>query len=181
MKKIVLSIALVLGIIGAYAQETSGGMTSKKGEAYLPQSGDWALGIEASPFLDYAGNFFGKTGANVSPSWMEANAMALTAKMFKDDKTAYRAVIGLNMGSNHWSNYVYDDQPGVATPDVNKRVEDTKKVSTSSITLGGGMEMRKGSTRLQGYYGGMAMITLGGGSKTPGDEFGVFSNPSFEP
>lgn len=178
MKKSMLFGAMAIMTMGAFAQE---GLTSKMGEKYLPESGDWAVGIEASPFLDYAGNFFGKTGPNVSPTWMAANPMALTAKMFKDDKTAYRAIIGLNFGSDKASNLVYDDQPGVSTPDASKRVTDECKVSYKSITLGAGMEMRKGSTRLQGYYGGMGMITLGGGSKatyTYGNKMDFTTNPN---
>ena len=159
MKRSILFGAMAIMSMGAFAQE---GLTSKMGEKYLPESGDWVVGIEARPFLDYAGNFFGKTTPNVSPSWMEANPMSITGKMFKDDKTAYRAIIGLNFGSSKATNLVYDDQFGVTTPDPNKTVTDERTVSTRSITLGAGIEMRKGSTRLQGYYGGMGMISMGG-------------------
>jgi hypothetical protein len=55
MKKSLTLLALVLGMSGAFAQD----LTSKKGEPFLPEAGDWGLGIDANPFLEYAGNFFG--------------------------------------------------------------------------------------------------------------------------
>ncbi|MBL7891897.1 MAG: hypothetical protein JNL63_04655 [Bacteroidia bacterium] len=90
----------------------------------------------------------------------------IVGKMFKDEKTAYRAALGLNFGSSTIKNNVYDDQVGVATPDPNKTVEDSYKQSSNMITLGAGLEKRRGSTRLQGYYGGMLMINFGGGKNT---------------
>lgn len=179
MKKTIL-LALAFGVTTAFAQENTG-LVSKKGEKYLPESGDWAIGFQASPFLDYVGNMFGKTANNTSPSAQGGiNDWTFMGKMFKDEKTAYRAMIGLNFGSVKTTNLVYDDQVGVATPDVDKRVEDSRKVSSRSITLGGGLEMRRGSTRLQGYYGGMAMITLGGGKTTYeyGNAIDAINNPT---
>ena len=65
MKKSITILAFAFGITGAFAQD----LTSKKGEPILPEAGDWAIGIDATPFLNYAGNFFGKTTNNNAPTF----------------------------------------------------------------------------------------------------------------
>src|SRR5687768_8971920 len=92
MKKTIITMSLALIITGAFAQETTG-LTSKKGEAILPEAKDWAISFDAVPFLNYVGNLFsGATGSNTSPgaSWVNPGTMTITGKMFKDEKTAYR-------------------------------------------------------------------------------------------
>ena len=64
MKKTALALALAFGISGAFAQD----LTSKKGEPYLPEAGDWSIGIDANPLLNYMGNLFsGNTSINNAP------------------------------------------------------------------------------------------------------------------
>ncbi len=151
-----VAMALAFGLFTANAQD----LTSKKGEPILPEEGDWGIGIDATPFLNYAGNFFGKTGANAAPSWNYLTTNnTIVGKYFKDATTAYRAAIRLGFGSQKAANYVNDDTN--TTPDP-KFVQDTRTVSYNGIGLSGGIEMRKGKTRLQGYYGGELGIFIGG-------------------
>ena len=63
MKKSVLALALAFGVTTAFAQD----LTSKKGEPILPEAGDWGISTDATPFLNYAGNFFGKSAFNSAP------------------------------------------------------------------------------------------------------------------
>jgi hypothetical protein len=156
MKKSVLVMALVIGATGAFAQD----LTSKKGEKFLPEANDWAIGFDAVPALNAVGRVMGGS-QGTSMSNPMGSTQYIVGKMFKDEKTAYRAALGINFGSSTSKNNVYDDQVGVATPDATKTVEDTKKTSTNSITIGGGIEKRRGTTRLQGYYGGMLLISFG--------------------
>jgi hypothetical protein len=136
-------------------------MTSKKGEPILPESGDWALMIDATPVMNYLGNMVNGNTSNASPTWgYPGTPLAITGKMFKDEKTAYRGMIRLGFGSMNTKNFVMQD--GQTNPDPNVTVEDSWKSSYNSIVLGGGLEMRRGKTRLQGFYGGMLMIGLGG-------------------
>jgi hypothetical protein len=153
MKKTILFVAMALGLSTAFAQD----LTSKKGEKYLPESGDWAIGADATPFLDYVGNFFGKTGPNVSPTMSFANGgMMLQGKMFKDDKTAYRVGLRIGFGSLTTHNAITSlgDSLGLA-----------KDISTSEMNIGlsAGLEKRKGAGRLQGFYGAEAGLAFGGG------------------
>ena len=165
MKKSVLSIALALVAFGAFAQE-SGGMTSKKGEAILPEANDWAISFDAAPVMTYLGQLVNNGGGNPSPgaNWVNPGYMTITGKMFKDEKTAYRASIRLGMNSGHMSAMINDASITVPPtyPNLPAMKEDKWSWSSRYIGLGGGIEMRRGKTRLQGFYGGEAMLWLSG-------------------
>ena len=156
MKKTILLLAVAFGITNVFAQD----LKSKKDEPILPEAGDWALSIDAAPVLNYFGGFLSNAGA-VSPAWgYPGTPLAITGKYFKDDKTAYRAMVRLGFGST--TTNAYSEQDGQTTPDPSVTVKDSWKASYHNIILGAGIEMRKGKTRLQGYYGGMFMIGFGG-------------------
>lgn len=159
MKKSTLAIALAFGVASAFAQD----LTSKKGEPFLPEAGDWAIGIDATPFLNYAGQLLSNAGAS-APTWGHLNSNnTIIGKMFKDEKTAYRAILRIGMTSNKSNMMV--GQVGAAAPtfpSAATMVTDEMKSSSNFIGLGGGIEMRRGKTRLQGYYGGEAMLWMAG-------------------
>ena len=69
MKKIILTVAAVFAMSFANAQD----LKSKKGENYLPQSGDWAIGFNADGLFEYVGNAFNNSGNN-APSVDYQNA-----------------------------------------------------------------------------------------------------------
>jgi len=154
MKKSVLALAMAFGVTSAFAQD----LTSKKGEPILPEAGDWAISVNANPFLDYMGSFFGKQNPAASPTFNFLGSQSvIMGKYFKDEKTAYR--VGLNIGYNSQTvkNFVAQDQPGALTPDqVTPTVTDKATFSTFGLGLTAGIEKRKGKTRLQGYYGAEA-------------------------
>lgn len=155
MKKSLTLLAFVLGMSGAFAQD----LTSKKGEPILPEAGDWGLGIDANPFLEYAGNFFGKTTNNVAPTFNHLVPFQITGRYFKDATTAYRGSLRIGFGTTTERNMV-EDRLAAYTNTANTyptnaaEVENVWKQSGNVIALSGGLEMRKGKTRLQGYYGG---------------------------
>lgn len=164
MKKIITTIALAVSLT-AFAQD---GLTSKKGEPILPEAGDYAIGIDATPFLEYAGNFFGKTAVNNAPTWnfQSVNAMIL-GKYFKEANSAYR--VGLRLGLVNQKGEVNTPKRGATAPSFPAPTDDVKntyKYSNTRIGLTGGLEMRKGKTRLQGYYGGEVGLYFGGNKKT---------------
>ena len=155
MKKVSLIIASILLMSSIYAQD----LVSKKGFKILPETGDYSLGIDARPFLYYAGNIFNGNVTNASPDFdfTAPYPMIITGKYFITDKIAYRGVFRLGMNSITDKNYVQQD--GQSDPLVT--VEDKYTYSSTDIALGGGIEYRRGHGRVQGYYGGMAMLTFG--------------------
>ncbi|MCB9174946.1 MAG: hypothetical protein H6589_10080 [Flavobacteriales bacterium] len=158
MKKRLLFVAAIFAATATFAQD---GLTSKKGEAYLPEAGDWAIGIDANPFLNYAGNLFnGNTGNGIGAgaTWYMPNT--IYGKMFKDEKTAYIGMLRIGFGSNSATNNI--DTTGALG--ATGTITDEVSVSYNNITLGGGIEKRRGNTRIQGVYGAMMYIGFGGGS-----------------
>ena len=163
MKKTILLIAAVMTCGLTFAQD----LTSKKGETILPEEGDYSLGFDASPFLNYVGNFLNSGATSPTADFTNTN-LAITGKMFKDANTAYRGKVRLGFGSANAVTLTDTNSTGFGNPVY---IEDKVTTSYRAITLGGGLEKRRGNTRIQGLYGGEALITLGGGKTTY--EYGV--------
>ncbi|HTF05547.1 MAG TPA: hypothetical protein VK826_16080 [Bacteroidia bacterium] len=158
MKKSTLFIAaLALGATTAFAQD----LTSKKGEPILPEAGDYAIGVEASPFLNYFGNLFNGTQNNSFGGWNFTNGnMMITGKMFATETMAYRGMLRIGFGSTKVTTNVSDDLT------AGEFKTDELKMSGNYIGLGGGLEWRRGKGRLQGYWGGMIMFGIGSNKDT---------------
>jgi len=166
MKKSIALVAMAFGVTGAFAQD----LTSKKGEPFLPEAGEWSVGIDATPFLNYVGNFFGKTGPNVAPTWNHYSLnQTITGKMMKDANTAYRATLRVGLDNQKNKNAVATFAAPTAG-DIAALAEspeqkfDTRRGSTRNIVLGVGLEKRRGKTRLQGIYGA-DLLVWGGNTK----------------
>ncbi|MGZ3861806.1 MAG: hypothetical protein ACXVPN_00020 [Bacteroidia bacterium] len=169
MKKSVLALALAFGVTTAFAQD----LTSKKGEPILPEAGDWGISVDATPFLNYAGNFFGKTSSNTAPTFnFLASNSIIVGKYFKDEKTAYRAGINIGFSTKSATNLV--DQDNFTGTGVTPKVTDKTSVSNTGFGITAGIEKRKGKTRLQGYYGGEFGLYFGSTHQknTYGNAFG---------
>jgi len=159
MKKSVLVVALAFGVSGAFAQD----LTSKKGEPILPEAEDWAISLNADPIFEFVGNAFNGNTGNGAPgvNWLNSN-QTIIGKKFIDDKNAYRVLVRLGFNSSSYRNFVTDDAQTTAPtfPEQNAEVEDKFKMSSTNIAIGVGKEMRRGKTRLQGFYGADAMIWI---------------------
>jgi hypothetical protein len=164
MKNKSLLIASVFAASSVFAQD----LTSKKGEPILPEAGDWAISFDATPFLNYFGNMFNGTAGNAVPTAGYTNGYpwAIKGKMFKDEKTAYRAGLRLGFGSTNQTAEIAQKQASTVTaadyPTEPPMVEDTWKSGYNGIAITGGLEMRRGKTRLQGYYGGELIFGMRG-------------------
>ncbi|MBL8003292.1 MAG: hypothetical protein JNL05_15170 [Flavobacteriales bacterium] len=168
MKKTVLFAAALVATTVVNAQ--TGEITSNRGENWLSQDGDWGLTIDATPFLNYAGNLFNGTSGNSAPTWgTPSNALfdpfgtgrfTIAGKKLIDANTAYRGKLRLGFGS------VSSDTIVASTTTPNAFVTDTQKDGGSNIALGFGLEKRVGSTRVVGVYGAEAMIGLASSKTT---------------
>lgn len=176
MKKSLTLLACAFGISGAFAQD----LTSKKGEPILPEAGDWSIGVEATPFLNYMGNFFGKSANNTAPTFNFLNSsQMITGKYFVDAATAYRASLRLGFGNNTvkeaTSDRSYVPKNPNSFPTADPTVDNVWKHSQTNIGLAVGLEKRKGKTRLQGYYG--AEVGIGLSTSKDKFEYGNALNP----
>jgi hypothetical protein len=158
MKKKILFIGAILGASFATIAQDE--------KVYTPEAEDWALSIDATPFLNYAGNFIGGNGFNTAPTWDFNNGnQTITGKYFASEDMAYRG--SLRLGTSTWNDRaMVTDRTDTATmnsgafPDMVGMVENTASYKSSFIGLSGGIEYRKGEGRLQGYYGGELGISV---------------------
>lgn len=161
MKKSIFTITAAVAAMTSFAQ--TGDLVSKRGEKYLSESGDWGLTFDAQPLLNYAGNLLNGTSENGGAALNWANTMwAIQGKKLIDANTAYRGTVRIGFGSTKVTDLVDD----VTNTDPSVTVEDVTKTSAFNLVLGGGIEKRKGSTRVVGVYGAQALIALGSGKTT---------------
>jgi hypothetical protein len=164
MKKSTLLIAaLAFSASAAFAQD----LTSKKGETFLPESGDWSIGIDATPVLNYVGNMFNGNTFNNAPTWNHLNAnQTIIGKMYTSETSAYRAILRIGMTSTTMTAMTGSaTAPAPTFPTPPTMVEDKFKNGSHFIGLGGGLEWRRGKTRLQGFYGFDGMLSIAGSSQ----------------
>jgi hypothetical protein len=153
-------------------------ITNKKGEMFLPQAGDWAISLDATPWLNYLGNLASSHG-NVAPtsSFLNSN-QTIVGKYFVDDHTAYRVLVRIGFNSYSQNNEISSSDTGSSFPKA--QVEDSRSISNHFIGLGFGFEKRRGHTRLQGYYGAEFMFYIAGSdtSYTYGNAYNATSDPN---
>lgn len=135
---------------------------------YLPEAGDVTIGVNAVPFLNYLGNMFGKMNDNkINPKkiggvpavpGLDNPTMSIFGKYFLTDQTALRLNVGIGINSITQSGYVTDDAAAVNDPLSVAEVEDTYKYRNSGMSIAVGYEWRRGSKRLQGFWGGQAIL-----------------------
>jgi len=175
MKKILISLTMVFGII---AMVNGQELTSKKGFTILPEAGDYVIGFNAVPVVDFflnAADIMTNAGTTSQhPGYVTGFNQVLVGKYFLEDTKAIRGKLAINTASAKTSTYF--DNPddvfnGVAEPG---ELEDISKIGTTDIILGGGMEFRRGHNRVQGFYGGE--LLLGFASNSVHNTWGVEIN-----
>jgi hypothetical protein len=153
-------------------------LLSKKGEPILPEAKDWALSIDASPFLTYTGKLLSTAGSDAPAINSLANyPLTIGGKYFISPKQAYRARVRIGIFSRTVNNAVVDNQN--TTLDT-VYIKDSYKTSATNVTLAFGKEFRRGKTRLQGFYGGEGILGISTGKSlyTYGN---AFSNLNVSP
>ena len=153
-------------------------LLSKKGEPILPEAKDWALSVDASPFLTYTGKLLSNDGADAPAVNSLANyPLTIGGKYFISAKQAYRARVRIGIASQTINNSVVDNQN--TTLDT-VYIKDSRKSSSTNVTLAFGKEFRRGKTRLQGFYGGEGIIGISTG-KSIYSYGNTFSNLNVSP
>jgi hypothetical protein len=174
MKKIIgVSLALVLSA-SVFAQNEQ--VQNKNGVDMMPVSGEWGVGMNALPVINYIGNAFNGNTNNFN---MNGNKFVnywagntLFGKYMLSDDNAVRAQLRVGQFNTTYNNYVYSDR--AMSPD--SLVLDSYTTRSSFYNIGAGYEFRRGKNRLRGIYGGEVMYMFQRGVSrdyTYGNVFGV--------
>lgn len=151
MKKVSLFFVLFGILVVSFAQ-----IKNKHGELILPETGNYALGVNAVPFLNYFGNIFNNS-ASVTTNWEYVNkdTHIIYGKYMIDDKSAYRVGLRLGFLNSALSNHVVPKNGDPA-----KYVDDKISQTDMNVMFLLGKEYRRGKGRVQGKYGAEATIVL---------------------
>lgn len=160
MKKIVIMLVALVFTVNIFAQENNKdgevNMMSKRGEYILPVEGDFALGINALPMVNYFGNLFNGTAGNSTGFRTFTHTLVRTTpvlfgKYYLSDKSAIRAglLIGVYNETNR-ENVMMNQQ----IPDPKVTVTDVMKSTETDLGIGADYLMYRGKGRVQGFYGG---------------------------
>jgi len=157
MKKITLLIAsFTILCFSLQAQEE---LVSKKGFKILPEAGDIALGVDFAPFINTL-NFMG--GTSTGPRMSFGDGLSIFGKYYAKEDLAFRIKLAVNHVSNTENGYVIDQS--IVGPGDGDVVMDEATFSYSRMSLGLGIEKRRGHGRLQGYYGADLFFELTDGA-----------------
>ena len=161
MRNFSILLGALMLTVSVFAQENDKNgevnMMSKRGEYILPVEGDFALGINAIPLVNYFGNLFnGKTNNSASFDAMDwwsglVNTPVLMGKYYLSDKTAIRAGLTINIDNRVQRQNVMMNQQ---IPDPKVTVTDVWSHTGTTLGIGGDYLMYRGKGRLQGFYGG---------------------------
>lgn len=170
MKKIFILACCLLGVATlSHAQDQgtrveNSPLLTKNGYRYLPVKGDYAIGIEATPFFEYLGNAFNNSSDNKAPLFNGVDN-TIYGKYFLENNRAVRAKLRINIGSDTYKGIVPDDERRANNPlDVDATATDIMKVKSTDIELRVGYEFRRGHGRVQGFWGGEVGFNFVSGS-----------------
>lgn len=175
MKKFALTILVAFAVITVTNAQD---LKSKQGVPILPEAGDYAIGIDASPIFNFFGNMvkINSGAAFADPAaWNFVNNSAETnnaiwGKYFTDAETAYRVNFRLQSMSKTTKTMV-DDAAGV---NQNDTIVNKAKKSYSNVVIGLGLEKHRGKGRLKGIYGGEFLFNYGKGAFGTENEKNVY-------
>lgn len=159
MKKLISSILIACAaVISVSAQETE-----KK--QYLPEAGDWAIGIDAKPLLNFVGNMFNQSSDNTidsfgggEPTILAGPTASIVAKYMLTDNWAIKANLGVLINNTKSAVYIRDDEAYILDPLSNAKVADITNRRNSGFSLTAGAEYRTGKKRVQGVFGAGILI-----------------------
>ena len=139
----------------------------KEQKQYLPEEGDWALGIDVVPILKYIGNAFNGTNGSNELSHVGGTpftsgkfggqglmpTVSIMGKYMLTDEWAVRANVGLMISSANNKAYSIDDKALAENPFSEAKVVDGARYDRNGMSMLLGAEYRKGSRRIQGVFG----------------------------
>ena len=147
MKRIIYVIFLCVLTLGVGAQTSDSALQNKKGYAILPQAGDFAVGVDAMPYLQYLGNAFNGNTYNT----LNLGESTIYGKYYLSADEAIRAELYINKNKDQNTQYVRDGSQQATDPRA--QVEDLQIINRNSYGIGVGYQRYRGYNRLRGTYG----------------------------
>ena len=155
MKKVLLSIIAL-----AFFAFSTSAETEREVRNFAPQAGDFALSVSANPFLNYVGNIFG-SHAN-APAFSTG---AIMGRYFISERNAIRVGLSFSFDTDINKTLVPDLwYTGTTVPTPN--VENVTRESENFFMLNIGYEFRRGTGRLQAFYGADVVFAASGSRET---------------
>lgn len=146
-------------------------------KVYLPEAGDWAIGFDAKPLLNFVGNVFNGSFSNTMDDFgggeptLDLNAfnsqnssvftsptVSLMAKYMITDNLAFKTNVGILINNDKTAAYVRDDAAYVLDPLSEAKVADVCNQRNTGFSLLAGLEYRVGKKRVQGVFGGGLLV-----------------------
>ncbi len=171
MRKYIFIFCSLLFVLEVTAQDLLKPDTLKSSKnsnkQYLPEAGDFAIGINAVPILNFIGNAFNGYGTNGTKNTIDAMGgevlnlnyapkpdLSIMAKYFKTDRIAYRMNLGVKLNTDFEREYVISDVLAITDPFSDHKLIDQKTSLNVGGSFSGGLEYRVGKNRIQGIFSG---------------------------
>jgi hypothetical protein len=123
---------------------------------YLPGSGDFAIGVDALPYIEFLGNMF---SGHDSRNTLNLGATTIYGKYYLSTDAAVRFELHLDKSTDIDKAYVQDDANFNTNP--NAQVEDLRNIKNNNVGIGVGYQMYRGYGKLRGTYGVVASYYYG--------------------
>jgi hypothetical protein len=158
INKIAIMLLAIASMQAVSAQtDSTKAEVPKVHNSYLPQKGNFAIGVDATPVFDYVGNLFNGTIGNA----LDLSSPLIYAKYYLTDMTALRTVLGVNTTTDNQLFYVQDDAAKLSNPLSNAQVTDLKIDNSNNYYLSLGLQKFIGEKRLRGFYGAQLFAEYG--------------------
>ncbi|MEX0987071.1 MAG: hypothetical protein WD052_06290 [Bacteroidales bacterium] len=148
MKKTTTILFLTAFCLVTNAQEETSQGGFGMGNADLPVAGDFAIGIDAVPYLEFMGNIFSGHDAR---NTLNIGTSTLFARYFLTDLSAVRAELYVNRNTSYSKSYVQDDANVAQNPLA--QVEDLRKMVSRGIGIGTGYQVFRDMNKVRGTVG----------------------------
>ncbi len=153
MKKVFITILFICSVNFLKAQAPH---KNKEGIVITPEKGELSIGFDAVPFLRFMGSLFNDNNSAPLASFTAYHPLTISSMYVVKENVAVRGKIRLGFGVEKTDTLV----PRIGSTNPNETVSNETKVSTSSITIGGGLQKWRGKGRMKGYYGGELLLSI---------------------
>lgn len=149
-------LALTLTATGSASAQDAAAPVEKA--VLTPATSDIGLGFNAAPMLRYVGNTFnGTTNNSVNTSFVDGSQTIFVKYVMAPQQVLRLRLNPTLYRSTQQSEVTNDDAESRDPADT---VTDTARQSSAGIDIGGGLEMRRGGRRIQGFYGAEARLSI---------------------